>query len=81
MFCDLVGSTDLAAQLDAEDWASSAPSSGNSISRAKAVMLDTPGMLVRMAKRSERLASASTIWRIAASTVAIFEALSILTLQ
>jgi hypothetical protein len=34
-------------------------------------MLETPGMLVRMAKRSERLASASTIWRIAASTVAI----------
>ena len=32
---------------------------GISISRAKAVMLDRPGMLIRMAKRSERLAWAS----------------------
>jgi hypothetical protein len=45
--------------------ASSAPSSGIAISRAKAVMLETPGMLVRMAKRSARLAFASIIWRIA----------------
>ena len=48
------------------------PSSGIAISKAKAVMLDTPGsMLIRMAKRSARLSSASTSWRIAASTVAI----------
>src|SRR5258708_21180084 len=66
--------------------ASREPSSGIAISKTKAVRVDTPGMLIRMAKRSARLASASTIWRIAASTVAIcrwdlFEALSILTLQ
>jgi hypothetical protein len=51
--------------------ASRAPSSGIAISKAKAVVLETPGMLVGMAKRSERLASASTNERIAASTVAI----------
>src|ERR1700722_1862321 len=65
--------------------ASREPSSGIAISKAKAVMLDRPGMLIRMAKRSARLSSASTIWRIAASTrdlpVDLFEALSILTLQ
>jgi hypothetical protein len=32
-------------------------SSGIAISKAKAVMLDTPGMLIRMAKRSARLSS------------------------
>jgi len=56
----------------------SAPSSGIAISRAKAVMLETPGMLVRMAKRSARLAFASIIWRIAASTVAICRSILLL---
>ena len=51
--------------------ASRVPSSGISISKAKAVIRETPGMLVRMAKRLASSASASMKARMAASMAAI----------
>src|SRR5580692_4050101 len=55
--------------------ASRVPSSGISISKAKAVICETPGMLVRMAKRLASSALASMKARMAASMAAIWRSI------